>query len=276
MSLLGFPLVRYIDIDDAESVLRAIRETPPGRPIEIILHTPGGLVIAAQQIASALADHDGQVTAVVPHYAMSGGTLIALAADEIVSRPSRRARPGRPAARPVPGRLARRGRRAARRPRGRDLDHGRRRPQGDRPGPGLHRRAAGGSHAAEQAREVAQLLSTGRLDARSSAACPVTWQHSAAGPVGVPEQERELMRSIRSRAGVSPASSTSPGGPRLPGSRRGARYRAPGARRPRPNSCGASPRRRTPCRRVLIAVSSPRRESYAYRQEQGDSELLDQ
>jgi ClpP class serine protease len=84
MSLLGFPLMRYIDIDDAEGVLRAINETPTGRAIEIILHTPGGLVIAAQQIASALADHDGTVTAVIPHYAMSGGTLIALAADEMV------------------------------------------------------------------------------------------------------------------------------------------------------------------------------------------------
>lgn len=84
MSLLGFPLVRFIDIDDAESTLRAIRATPPGQPIEIILHTPGGLVVAARQIAAALADHDGRVTAVVPHYAMSGGTLIALAADEIV------------------------------------------------------------------------------------------------------------------------------------------------------------------------------------------------
>jgi ClpP class serine protease len=84
MSFLGFPVVRYIDIDDAETILRAIRETPPGRPIEIVLHTPGGLVIAARQIAAALADHDGRVTAVVPHYAMSGGTLIALAADEIL------------------------------------------------------------------------------------------------------------------------------------------------------------------------------------------------
>jgi ClpP class serine protease len=83
-SLLGLPLVRHIDIDDAESVLRAIRETPPGKPIEIILHTPGGLVLAASQIAAALSDHDGSVTAVVPHYAMSGGTLIAMAADEIV------------------------------------------------------------------------------------------------------------------------------------------------------------------------------------------------
>jgi ClpP class serine protease len=84
LNLLGFPIVRYIDIDDAESVLRAISDTPPDHPIEIVLHTPGGLVIAARQIASALADHPGHVTAVVPHYAMSGGTLIALAADEIV------------------------------------------------------------------------------------------------------------------------------------------------------------------------------------------------
>jgi ClpP class serine protease len=87
LSLLGFPVVRYIDIDDAESVLHAIRESTPERGIEIILHTPGGLVLAAQQIAAALANHQGKVTAVVPHYAMSGGTLIALAADEIMIDP---------------------------------------------------------------------------------------------------------------------------------------------------------------------------------------------
>src|SRR5207237_4413157 len=84
LSLLGIPLARYIDIDDSQSVLRAIRETPPKKSIDIVLHTPGGLVLAASQIARALADHDGRVVAVVPHYAMSGGTLIALAADEIV------------------------------------------------------------------------------------------------------------------------------------------------------------------------------------------------
>jgi ClpP class serine protease len=84
ISLLGFPLMRHIDIDDAQTVLQAIRSTPAGKTIEIILHTPGGLVLAASQIAKALHDHDGDVIAVVPHYAMSGGTLIALAANEIV------------------------------------------------------------------------------------------------------------------------------------------------------------------------------------------------
>ncbi|MDP1808409.1 MAG: ATP-dependent Clp protease proteolytic subunit, partial [Actinomycetota bacterium] len=84
ISLFGFPLARYIDIEDSEQVLRAIRLTSPETPIEIILHTPGGLVLASEQIASALKRHKAHVTALIPHYAMSGGTLIALAADEIV------------------------------------------------------------------------------------------------------------------------------------------------------------------------------------------------
>jgi ClpP class serine protease len=84
MSVLGFPVLRYIDINDSEEVLRAIHMTDPDVPIDIVLHTPGGLVLAALQIARAVHKHKGRVTAIVPHYAMSGGTLIALAADEIV------------------------------------------------------------------------------------------------------------------------------------------------------------------------------------------------
>ncbi len=87
MSLLGFPVARYIDIEDSEAVLRAVHLTDPSVPIDMILHTPGGLVIAAEQIARALKAHPSKVTVFVPHYAMSGGTLIALAADEIVMGP---------------------------------------------------------------------------------------------------------------------------------------------------------------------------------------------
>lgn len=83
VALLGIPIMRYITIDDSEEVLRAIRLTPADMPIDLILHTPGGLVLAAEQIAMALKKHNGKVTVFVPHYAMSGGTLIALAADEI-------------------------------------------------------------------------------------------------------------------------------------------------------------------------------------------------
>ncbi|GMU96699.1 MULTISPECIES: ATP-dependent Clp protease proteolytic subunit [Ignavibacterium] len=84
MSFLGFPLMRYIDINDSEEILRAIKLTDKSIPIDIILHTPGGLVLASEQIANALKKHPAKVTVFVPHYAMSGGTLIALAADEIV------------------------------------------------------------------------------------------------------------------------------------------------------------------------------------------------
>src|SRR5437660_4079899 len=88
MSLLGFPLMRYIDVNDSEDLLRAIKLTDPDCPIDLIIHTPGGLVLAAGQIAHALRRHRAKVTVFVPHYAMSGGTLIALAADEIVMDPN--------------------------------------------------------------------------------------------------------------------------------------------------------------------------------------------
>ena len=88
MNILGFPLFRYIDINDSEEILRAFRLTPEDMPIDLILHTPGGLVLAAEQIAKAIKNHKAPVRVFVPHYAMSGGTLIALAADEIYMDPN--------------------------------------------------------------------------------------------------------------------------------------------------------------------------------------------
>lgn len=84
LSFLGIPISRYINVEDSEAVLRAIRLTPDDMPIDLVLHTPGGLVLAAEQIARAIQKHPAKVTVFVPHYAMSGGTMIALAADEIV------------------------------------------------------------------------------------------------------------------------------------------------------------------------------------------------
>jgi len=84
MGFLGFPLVRYIDINDAQEVLRAIQMSDPDVPLDLVLHTPGGLVLASLQIARAVRRRRGGVRVIVPHYAMSGGTLIALAANEII------------------------------------------------------------------------------------------------------------------------------------------------------------------------------------------------
>ncbi len=84
LSFLGIPISRYINIEDSEQILRAIRMTASDVPIDLIVHTPGGLVLAAEQIALALVRHEAKVTVFVPHYAMSGGTLLALAADKII------------------------------------------------------------------------------------------------------------------------------------------------------------------------------------------------
>jgi ClpP class serine protease len=83
-SLFGFSVSRHIDLEDAQTIIAAIMDTPEDMPIDFVIHTPGGLVLAAMQIARALEAHKAKVTVYVPVYAMSGGTLLALAANEIV------------------------------------------------------------------------------------------------------------------------------------------------------------------------------------------------
>jgi ClpP class serine protease len=83
-SVFGVSVSPHIDLEDAQTVIAAIKETPQDMPIDFVIHTPGGLVLAAMQIARALQAHKAKVTVYVPVFAMSGGTLIALAADEIV------------------------------------------------------------------------------------------------------------------------------------------------------------------------------------------------
>jgi ClpP class serine protease len=81
--ILGQLMARYIDLDDSEQMMQAIAQAGD-KPIDLILHTPGGLVIAAEQIARVLHAHKPGVTVFVPQYAMSGGTLLAMAAGQIV------------------------------------------------------------------------------------------------------------------------------------------------------------------------------------------------
>jgi ClpP class serine protease len=77
----------YLAMNDLEDVLTALAATPPGAPLDIVLHTRGGLSLAAMQISRAIKAHKGKKTAFVPYYAMSAGTMIALACDEIVMTP---------------------------------------------------------------------------------------------------------------------------------------------------------------------------------------------
>lgn len=78
---------QFITIEDSEEILQQIRSVADETPIDIVLHCPGGIVLAAEQIALALKEHPSKVTAIVPHYAMSGATLCSLAASEILMDP---------------------------------------------------------------------------------------------------------------------------------------------------------------------------------------------
>ncbi|MGA3108386.1 MAG: hypothetical protein ABSD99_02870 [Candidatus Bathyarchaeia archaeon] len=72
-----------IGIEDTETVLQKMRKIPPDTPVDFIIHTPGGYALAAQMMAMAIKFHPAKVTVMVPFYAMSGGSLMTLAAGEI-------------------------------------------------------------------------------------------------------------------------------------------------------------------------------------------------
>lgn len=84
LSIVHHEVDEYIDTDTAIEAIDLIRHAPDNAPIDIILHTPGGIASATQQILHALKHHPGRKTAFVPYRAKSAGTMIALACDEIV------------------------------------------------------------------------------------------------------------------------------------------------------------------------------------------------
>ena len=59
------------------------RPESPDDELEIVLTTEGGDMTYSVLVANILANHKGKTTAVVPKYAFSGGTVIALMCDEI-------------------------------------------------------------------------------------------------------------------------------------------------------------------------------------------------
>lgn len=75
---------QYITEEDAESILYELRNTPDDKQVDLLLHCPGGLVFPAEQIALAIKERKGPTTVIVPYYAMSGATLIAISAKEIL------------------------------------------------------------------------------------------------------------------------------------------------------------------------------------------------
>ena len=72
------PMIDLYTVDEVLARMEKIR----GDEVTLVLHTPGGCVASCVMIADALAQFR-RSTAIVPYLALSGGTLIALAADRI-------------------------------------------------------------------------------------------------------------------------------------------------------------------------------------------------
>ena len=83
LGIFGISLYEYLEVYDAHRFLRDLKSVPEDKNLVIIIHSPGGELLAAMQIAKVLKEWKGKVSVVVPYYAMSAGTLIALSADAI-------------------------------------------------------------------------------------------------------------------------------------------------------------------------------------------------
>lgn len=86
---------QQIAFDEAFEAVASIRQANPRAKVVVVLHTLGGYARPAHMIAQALKHHiaklkghnprrEPRVVAYIPYVAMSGGTMIALAADKVV------------------------------------------------------------------------------------------------------------------------------------------------------------------------------------------------
>ncbi len=76
-----------IDRGDTLGFVDMLHNVAPGEPIDLLLHTPGGDVDAAEKLITLLRStvgEDGQLRIIVPDFAKSAGTLMVLGANKIV------------------------------------------------------------------------------------------------------------------------------------------------------------------------------------------------
>lgn len=74
-----------LTVHDADQFIDIMRDNAVGEDTDItlIINTPGGSMTAAEIITHSLLTHKGRVSTYIPYYAMSAGTMIALASNEI-------------------------------------------------------------------------------------------------------------------------------------------------------------------------------------------------
>lgn len=77
-------LFTSINMEDVNGFMAGIHGHDFNRGLLLILHTPGGLAEAAQTIVDYLRSKFDDIDVLIPTYAMSAGTMIALGCDRII------------------------------------------------------------------------------------------------------------------------------------------------------------------------------------------------
>ncbi len=78
------PVVQQITHEDINGLMAVIHGMDCSKGLTLLLHTPGGVTVAAETIVSYLRSKFTEIEVIVPALAMSAGTMISLAADKIV------------------------------------------------------------------------------------------------------------------------------------------------------------------------------------------------
>ncbi len=73
-----------ISPEDINGFMSVMHGMDWSKHLTLVLHTPGGLTNATETIVEYLLQKFAQIEVIVPTFAMSGGTMVALAADTIV------------------------------------------------------------------------------------------------------------------------------------------------------------------------------------------------
>lgn len=78
------PIFLSINHEDVNGLMAVMQGMDWARPLTLILHTPGGVTNAIETIGEYLLSKFQRIEVIVPTLAMSAGTMLALAANEII------------------------------------------------------------------------------------------------------------------------------------------------------------------------------------------------
>jgi ClpP class serine protease len=83
------PIFLQMNHEDVNGLMAVLHGMDWNRPLTLILHTPGGVTNAVETIGEYLLSKFQRIEVIVPTMAMSAGTMLSLAANEIImGRPS--------------------------------------------------------------------------------------------------------------------------------------------------------------------------------------------